>query len=32
MFFVALGVYEPVDWPPVFGDLGDMYSLTRVWG
>ncbi|GFF85267.1 putative toxin biosynthesis protein [Aspergillus lentulus] len=32
MFFVAVGAYEPVDWPPVFGDLGDMYSLTRVWG
>ncbi|EAW20244.1 uncharacterized protein NFIA_098750 [Aspergillus fischeri NRRL 181] len=32
MFCVAVGAYEPVDWPPVFGNLGDMYSLTRVWG
>ncbi|RHZ70282.1 hypothetical protein CDV55_101067 [Aspergillus turcosus] len=32
MFFVALGAYEPVDWPPIFGSMGDMYSLTRVWG
>ncbi|RHZ43225.1 wax synthase family protein [Aspergillus thermomutatus] len=32
MLFVALGAYEPVDWPPIFGSLGDMYSLTRVWG
>ncbi|KAF4283889.1 hypothetical protein KXV70_004312 [Aspergillus fumigatus] len=32
MFFVAVGAYEPVDWPPVFGNVSDMYSLTRVWG
>ncbi|GFF58371.1 hypothetical protein IFM46972_11086 [Aspergillus udagawae] len=32
MFFIALGAYEPVDWPPIFGSLSDMYSLTRVWG
>ncbi|EAW15274.1 wax synthase family protein [Aspergillus clavatus NRRL 1] len=29
---VLARVWEPVDWPPIFGEVGEMYSLTRVWG
>ncbi|KAB8251605.1 membrane bound O-acyl transferase family-domain-containing protein [Aspergillus flavus] len=29
---VALGVYDPVEWPPVANSLTEAWSLTRLWG
>lgn len=29
---VALGFYEPGDWPPLVGSFKDAYSLARFWG
>lgn len=28
---VGLGWYRPDDWPRLFGDLGDLYSVRRLW-
>ncbi|KAH8883275.1 hypothetical protein GQ53DRAFT_664035, partial [Thozetella sp. PMI_491] len=29
---VVLGLTQPGDWPPVFGYIGDSYSLRQFWG
>lgn len=29
---VAAGLHEPEDWPDMFGDLWDAYSVSRAWG
>ncbi|KAB8266181.1 membrane bound O-acyl transferase family-domain-containing protein [Aspergillus pseudonomiae] len=29
---VALGIHDPVDWPPVANSLTEAWSLTRLWG
>ena len=29
---VALGVHQPVDWPPMFDSLGEAYSVRQFWG
>jgi hypothetical protein len=29
---VAIGMYEPKDWPPVFGQLKDAYTVRQFWG
>ncbi|KAK1991081.1 hypothetical protein LX36DRAFT_663642 [Colletotrichum falcatum] len=31
LFFVALGIDEPDEWPPVFGDIRQAWSLRRLW-
>ncbi|EFQ34448.1 hypothetical protein CGRA01v4_00125 [Colletotrichum graminicola] len=31
IFFVALRIDEPEDWPPVFGDIRQAWSLRRLW-
>lgn len=31
-FSVALGFYKPSDWLPVFGSLGEAYTLRGFWG
>lgn len=32
MFFVALTLSEPSDWPPLFGSMWDSYTLRLFWG
>ncbi|MCJ1334308.1 hypothetical protein MMC10_011016 [Thelotrema lepadinum] len=29
---VALGLYQPQDWPPLIGSLADEYSIRNHWG
>jgi hypothetical protein len=29
---VAIGLYEPTDWPHVFGSVLDAYTLRKCWG
>ncbi len=29
---VALGMYEPSDWPDLVGSFKDAYTLSRFWG
>ncbi|KDN60935.1 hypothetical protein CSUB01_07304 [Colletotrichum sublineola] len=31
LFFVALHIDEPEEWPPVFGDIRQAWSLRRLW-
>ncbi|WQF83974.1 Putative Wax synthase domain-containing protein [Colletotrichum destructivum] len=31
VFFVGLGVDEPDEWPPVFGDVRQAWNLRRFW-
>lgn len=31
IFCVALGVHEPQNWPDVFGDWSDSYTIRRFW-
>ncbi|KAL8826028.1 MAG: hypothetical protein Q9191_004050 [Dirinaria sp. TL-2023a] len=31
-FTVALGIYEPADWPPMFDSLSEAYSVRQFWG
>jgi hypothetical protein len=28
---VALGLYEPRDWPPLFGELSEAWSVRQMW-
>lgn len=29
---VSAGIYRPQDWPPLFGSMGDAYTLRDFWG
>jgi hypothetical protein len=29
---VTLGLYQPCEWPPLFGSLTDAYTVRRLWG
>ncbi|KAF9870932.1 hypothetical protein CkaCkLH20_11604 [Colletotrichum karsti] len=31
LFFVGIGVDEPEEWPPVFGDIRQAWSVRRYW-
>ncbi|KAK1984170.1 hypothetical protein LZ30DRAFT_586835 [Colletotrichum cereale] len=31
LFFVALRIDEPEEWPPVFGDIRQAWNLRRLW-
>jgi len=28
---VAVGMYDPSDWPPLMGRLGEAYTVRRAW-
>ncbi|KAF5862107.1 hypothetical protein ETB97_012091 [Aspergillus alliaceus] len=32
VLLVALGIYDPAEWPPVFNSLTEAWSLRRLWG
>ena len=32
IFFVALGLDQPEEWPPLYGSPWEMYSVRRFWG
>ena len=32
LLFVGIGVSEAKRWPPVFGDVGEAWSVRRFWG
>ncbi|WYZ37959.1 hypothetical protein EsH8_II_001465 [Colletotrichum jinshuiense] len=31
LFFVAIGIDEPEEWPPTFGDIRQAWNLRRFW-